>query len=87
MLDAIVLRGTVTTGKNANGSLTGFALFELDGKPVNPIGIGESLGKGLSLQSIGDESATLLYQGQQIDFKLSKPTRPTKQKALSTPKM
>jgi cold shock CspA family protein len=25
------------------------------------------------LQSIGDESATLLYQGQKLEFKLSKP--------------
>jgi hypothetical protein len=45
----------------------------VDGKPTNAISIGESLGKGLTLQSIGDESATLLYQGQRLEFKLSKP--------------
>lgn len=71
--DTIVLRGIVATGKNSNGSLDGFAIFEVDGKPTNAIGIGESLGRGLTLQSIGDESATLLYQGQKIQFKLSKP--------------
>jgi hypothetical protein len=71
--DTIFLRGVVATGKNANGSLDGFAIFEMDGKPTNAISIGESLGKGLTLQSIGDESATLLYQGQKLEFKLSKP--------------
>ncbi len=71
--DTIFLRGVVATGKNTNGSLDGFAIFEVDGKPTNAISIGESLGKGLTLQSIGDESATLLYQGQRLEFKLSKP--------------
>ena len=71
--DTIFLRGVVATGKKANGSLDGFAIFEVDGKPTNAISIGESLGKGLTLQSIGDESATLLYQGQKLEFKLSKP--------------
>ena len=71
--DTIFLRGVVVTGKNANGALDGFAIFEIDGKPTNAISIGESLGKGLTLQSIGDESATLLYQGQRLEFKLSKP--------------
>jgi len=71
--DTIFLRGVVATGKNANGTLDGFAIFEMDGKPTNAISIGESLGKGLTLQSIGDESATLLYQGQKLEFKLSKP--------------
>jgi hypothetical protein len=83
MTDTIFLRGIVATGKDSNGSLNGFAIFEVDGKPTNAIGIGESLDKGLTLQSIGDESATLLYQGQQIQFKLSKPSS---QKAITTPK-
>lgn len=81
--DNIYLRGVVVTSKNPAGALDGFAIFEIDGKPTNAIGVGESLGKGLSLQSIGDESATLLYQGQKIDFKLSKPG---KEKANSTGK-
>jgi hypothetical protein len=71
--DNIYLRGVVVTSKNKDGALDGFAIFEIDGKPTNAISVGESIGKGLSLQSIGDESATLLYQGQKMEFKLSKP--------------
>ena len=68
----IYLRGVVITSRNKDGSLDGFAIFEIDGKPTNAISVGEGLGKGLTLQSIGDEAATLLYQGQKLDFKLSK---------------
>ena len=68
----IYLRGVVATSKNSDGNLDGFAIFEIDGKPTNAISVGESIGKGLSLQSIGDESATLLYQGQKLNFKLNK---------------
>ena len=68
----IFLRGVVITSKSPNGALDGFAIFEIDGKPTNAISVGENLGKGLTLQSIGDESATLLYEGQKLDFKLSK---------------
>jgi len=81
--DTIFLRGVVATGKNTNGSLDGFAIFEMDGKPTNAISIGESLGKGLTLHSIGDESATLLYQGQKLEFRLNKPSG---QKATSPKK-
>ena len=68
----IYLRGVVITSKNPDGTPDGFAIFEIDGKPTNAISVGETIGKGLSLQSIGDESATLLYQGQKLNFKLSK---------------
>jgi hypothetical protein len=71
----IYLRGVVVTAKNKDGTLDGFAIFEIDGKPTNAISVGEMIGKGLSLQSIGDEQATLLYQGQKLNFKLSKPTK------------
>lgn len=60
------------TSKNPDGSPDGFAIFEIDGKPTNAISVGESIGKGLSLQSIGDETATLLYQGKKLNFKLNK---------------
>ena len=56
----IYLRGVVITAKST------------DGKPTNAISVGETIGKGLSLQSIGDETATLLYQGQKLNFKLNK---------------
>jgi hypothetical protein len=72
----IYLRGVVITSKNPDGkpdgAVDGFAIFEIDGKPTNAISVGESIGKGLSLQSIGDETATLLYQGQKLNFKLNK---------------
>jgi hypothetical protein len=68
----IYLRGVVITSKNPDGTLDGFAIFEIDGKPTNAISVGETIGKGLSLQSIGDEQATLLYQGQKLNFKLNK---------------
>ena len=71
----IYLRGVVATSKNPDGTLDGFTIFEIDGKPTNAISVGETIGKGLSLQSIGDEQATLLYQGQKLNFKLSKPTK------------
>ena len=68
----IFLKGVVVTSKASDGRLDCFAIFEIDGKPTNAISVGESLGKGLTLQSIGDESAILLYEGQKLDFKLSK---------------
>lgn len=68
----IYLRGVVITSKNPDGTPYGFAIFEIDGKLTNAISVGETIGKGLSLQSIGDETATLLYQGQKLNFKLNK---------------
>lgn len=70
--DNIFLRGVAISSVNKNGALDGYAIFEIDGKPTNAISVGETLGKGLTLQSIGEESATLLYEGQKLDFKLSK---------------
>lgn len=61
-----------STSKNPDGTPDGFAIFEIDGKPTNAISVGETIGKGLNLQSIGDEQATLLYQGQKLNFKLNK---------------
>ena len=82
----IYLRGVVATSKNPDGSLDGFAIFEIDGKPTNAISVGETIGKGLSLQSIGDESATLLYQGQKLSFKLNKATKDKSDKTSSSNK-
>ena len=68
----IILRGVVVTDKNKDGLLQGFALFEIDGKPTGAIAVGESLGKGLMLQTITTETATLLYQGKRLNFSLNK---------------
>ncbi|MBU3619626.1 hypothetical protein [Polynucleobacter sp. JS-Fieb-80-E5] len=80
----IYLRGVVATSKNSDGTLNGFAIFEIDGKPTNAISVGETIGKGLSLQSIGDEQATLLYEGQKLNFKLSKPAKDKGDKSANT---
>ena len=81
----IYLRGVVITSKK-DGALDGFAIFEIDGKPTNAISVGETIGKGLSLQSIGDESATLLYQGQKLSFKLNKTNKDKSDKASGSNK-
>lgn len=82
----IYLRGVVATSKNPDGSLDGFAIFEIDGKPTNAISVGETIGKGLSLQSIGDESATLLYEGQKLNFKLNKANKEKSDKSSTSVK-
>jgi len=66
--DNILLRGVVITSKNGDG----FALFEIDGKPTDAISVGESVSGGLMLQGIAAESATLLFQGQTLEFTLNK---------------
>ena len=71
----IYLRGVVLTSQKKDGTWDGFAIFEIDGKPTSAISVGEGLGKGLMLYSIGDETATLLYQGQKLDFTLSKASK------------
>lgn len=68
----IFLRGLVITTTLSNGQLDGFAVFEVDGKPSKAIAIGESLGNDLVLQSIHAESATLVHQGQKLEFPISK---------------
>jgi hypothetical protein len=68
--NSVVVQGIVISGRDYSGSLTGFALFELDGKPTGPIAIGESFGKGLSLQSLSEDSATLRYAGEPVVLKL-----------------
>lgn len=82
----IYLRGVVATSKNPDGSSDGFAIFEIDGKPTNAISIGETIGKGLSLQSIGDESATLLYEGQKLNFKLNRTNKEKSDKSNTSAK-
>lgn len=68
----IFLRGIVITSKSSAGLFDGYAIFEINGKPTNAIAIGDGLGNGLTLKSIKPESAILLYQGQEMEFELSK---------------
>lgn len=68
--NSITLQGIVITGKDLSGALSGFALFDLDGKPTGPVAVGESPGKGLSLQSIGTDEAILQYGEESMNIKL-----------------
>lgn len=70
--DNIILRGVVVTEKNKGGVYQGFALFDLDGKPTGAIAVGEMIGRGLALQAIDPETATLLYQGKEMSFSIQK---------------
>lgn len=89
-LGNIQLRGVVITGKTEDGKDTGFALLEIDGKPSGAVALGENLGKGLVLQAIRPEGATLVHQGQKIDLTLNrspakKPNPPTKTAPSNNP--
>jgi len=68
----IVLRVLVVTGKNEAGLNQGFALFDIDGKSTGAIAVGEQMNRGMMLQSINPDSATLLYQGKELSFALQK---------------
>jgi hypothetical protein len=68
----IALRVLVVTGRNEVGLNQGFALFDIDGKSTGAIAVGEQIGRGMVLQSINPESATLLYQGKELSFALQK---------------
>ncbi|MBT8594756.1 hypothetical protein G6672_04575 [Polynucleobacter paneuropaeus] len=68
----IVLRVLVVTGKNEAGLNQGFALFDIDGKSTGAIAVGEQMDRGMMLQSINPDSATLLYQGKELNFALQK---------------
>jgi hypothetical protein len=70
--DNIALRVLVVTGKNEVGINQGFALFDIDGKSTGVIAVGEQLGRGMVLQSISPDSATLRYQGKELSFALQK---------------
>lgn len=68
----IALRVLVVTGKNESGIDQGFALFDIDGKSTGAVAVGEQISGGMVLQSINPESATLLYQGKELNFSLQK---------------
>lgn len=68
----IALRVLVVTGKNESGIDQGFALFDIDGKSTGAVAVGEQISGGMLLQSINPESATLLYQGKELNFSLQK---------------
>ena len=62
-LDGIKIQGLIIT-KNLPENSQGYVIFDIDGKNVGPIEVGETFGKGLFLQAITNNSATITYQGQ-----------------------
>lgn len=70
--DNIILRGVVVTEKTSSGTYQGFALFDIDGRPTGAIAVGETIDRGMSLKSIDAETATLLYQGKEMNFSIQK---------------
>lgn len=83
--DNIALRVLVVTGKNEAGINQGFALFDIDEKSTGVIAVGEQLGRGMVLQSISPDSATLRYQGKEWSFALQKNKNQTSSNDRSLP--
>ena len=81
----ISLRVLMVTGKNEAGLNQGFALFDIDGKSTGAIAVGEHIGRGMMLQSINPESATLLYQGKELSFALQKSKNSSSSNDRSSP--
>jgi hypothetical protein len=55
-------------------SLSGFAIFEVDGRNSGAIAIGETFDKGYFLKSIGVDSVEIVFQGKQ--YQISMMTKP-----------
>jgi hypothetical protein len=49
----------------SDGSSTGYAIFEVDGKNSGAIAVGETFDKGYFLKSIGVDSVEIVFQGKQ----------------------
>ena len=68
-LDGIKIQGIMIT-KDLPSNPQGYVIFDMNGKNVGPIEVGETFGKGLFLQAITNDSATITYQGQQSTINL-----------------
>ena len=49
---------------SSDGSSSGYAVFEVDGKNTGAIAVGETFDKGYFLKSIGEDSAEVMFQGK-----------------------
>jgi len=49
----------------SDGSSSGYAIFEVDGKNSGAIAVGETFDKGYFLKSIGVDSVEIVFQGKQ----------------------
>lgn len=59
-LSKVQLTGLMRT----DGSSSGYAVFEVDGKNTGAIAVGETFDKGYFLKSIGEDSAEVMFQGK-----------------------
>ncbi len=78
-LDGIKIQGLIIT-KDLPGNSQGYVIFDIDGKNVGPIEVGETFGKGLFLQAITNNSATITYQGQKSTIYLYPEDNPSAKK-------
>lgn len=67
----VLLRGIVITSDSSKALLDGFAIFEINGKSSNAISIGETVGNGITLKSIRQDSVIVSYLGQEIEYPLT----------------
>jgi hypothetical protein len=47
-----------------DGSSSGYAVFEVEGKNTGAIAVGETFDKGYFLKSIGTDSVEVMFQGK-----------------------
>jgi hypothetical protein len=59
-LSKVQLTGLMRT----DGSSSGYAVFEVDGKNTGAIAVGETFDKGYFLKSIGTDSVEVMFQGK-----------------------
>ena len=59
-LSKVQLTGVMRT----DGSSSGYAVFEVDGKNTGAIAVGETFDKGYFLKSIGTDSVEVMFQGK-----------------------
>lgn len=66
----LLLRGIIITSNSPNQAIDGYAIFEINGKPSAAISIGDSIGNGLKLKSIRQDSVIMSYLDQDIEYPL-----------------
>lgn len=69
-LDGIKIQGIMITNDQPDNA-QGYVIFDIDGKNIGPIEVGETFGKSLFLQGITSNSATITYQGQKSTIYLN----------------
>lgn len=78
-LEGVKIQGLILT-KESPENTQGYVIFDIDGKNVGPVEVGETFGKGLFLKAITNNSATITYQGQKSTIYLFPEENPTTEK-------